>query len=107
MYYFRPADKRHWKSFKKKLYSKNDNLSIKSHFSYETIDGQKRFENGGFNENGVWVVRGGYSYIGDDGVEYAVTYVADEQGYRAEGEHLPQQPDSQSGGGLPLSFLKF
>lgn len=55
----------------------------------------------------MWVVRGGYSYIGDDGVEYAVTYVADEQGYRAEGEHLPQQPDSQSGGGLPLSFLKF
>lgn len=87
------------------LFAKILNLSINWNFSYETIDGQKRYESGGFNENGVWVVRGGYSYIGDDGVEYAVTFIADDQGYRAEGDHLPKV-ESQGGEGLPLSFLK-
>jgi len=34
-------------------------------------------------------VRGSYSYIDADGQEYTVNYVADENGYRAEGTHLP------------------
>lgn len=76
-------------------------------FSYETSDGQKRDENGGFNADGVWVVQGSYSFIGDDGKEYTVNYVADDKGYRAEGDHLPKQPVlPQESNSLPLSFLK-
>lgn len=40
------------------------------------------------------VVRGSYSYIGPDGVTYTVNYIADRNGYRAFGSHLPVQPDA-------------
>lgn len=45
------------------------------------------------------VVVGYYSYIGPDGVPYTVNYIADRNGYRASGSHLPVQPGSN--GGLP------
>ncbi|KAE8741959.1 Cuticle Protein CPR RR-1 7 [Frankliniella occidentalis] len=35
-------------------------------------------------------VTGQYSYTGPDGQVYTVSYVADENGYRASGAHLPQ-----------------
>jgi hypothetical protein len=38
------------------------------------------------------VKQGKYSYTGDDGVVYTVTYIADENGFRAEGDHLPTPP---------------
>lgn len=47
----------------------------------------------GYNANGENVVRGTYSYIGPDGVQYTTNYVADRNGYRAYGAHLPTQPD--------------
>lgn len=31
-----------------------------------------------------------YQKLGDDGVTYTVNYIADENGYRAEGDHLPK-----------------
>ncbi|XP_034249739.1 endocuticle structural glycoprotein SgAbd-2-like [Thrips palmi] len=37
-------------------------------------------------------VTGQYSYTGPDGQVYTVSYVADENGYRASGAHLPQPP---------------
>lgn len=37
-------------------------------------------------------VHGSYSYTGDDGQQYTVNYVADENGYRPEGAHLPTPP---------------
>lgn len=37
-------------------------------------------------------VQGGYSYKGDNGQTYTVQYIADEQGFRAQGAHLPTPP---------------
>lgn len=36
--------------------------------------------------------RGAYSYTGDDGQVYTVTYTADENGFHAQGAHLPTPP---------------
>lgn len=35
-------------------------------------------------------MQGQYSYTGPDGIVYTITYIADENGYRAEGTHLPR-----------------
>ena len=41
-------------------------------------------------EKEVLVMRGSYEYIGPDGVTYVVNWVADENGYRPSGRHLPK-----------------
>ncbi|XP_066244843.1 pupal cuticle protein 20-like [Euwallacea similis] len=41
-------------------------------------------------------VRGSYSYVTPEGQQVSVNYVADENGFRAEGDHLPTQPAIQS-----------
>merc|ERR1711911_499650 len=38
-------------------------------------------------------VRGSYSHTDAEGNTYTINYVADENGYRAEGEHLPVAPE--------------
>lgn len=38
------------------------------------------------------VMQGSYSYTGPDGVIYTIRYIADENGYRAEGAHIPTPP---------------
>ncbi|EEZ98927.2 cuticle protein CP14.6 [Tribolium castaneum] len=35
------------------------------------------------------VIQGSYSYTGPDGVIYTVNYIADENGFRASGDHIP------------------
>lgn len=40
-------------------------------------------------ENEALVVQGTYSYVGEDGVTYTVNYIADENGYRPTGVHIP------------------
>ena len=51
-------------------------------------------------EEGSLSVSGSYSYIGDDGQTYTVTYTADENGFHAEGAHLPTPPP------IPEEILK-
>ncbi|XP_045501860.1 pupal cuticle protein 36a-like [Colias croceus] len=74
-------------------------------YAYETSDGTKaeqegRVIPGALPEQGSLLVTGSYSYIGDDGKTYTVTYVADENGFQATGDHLPTPPP------VPEAILK-
>ncbi|XP_047536190.1 pupal cuticle protein 36-like isoform X1 [Vanessa atalanta] len=65
----------------------NENNGESYRYSYETSNGIFAEESGEAT-NGVRA-QGGYSYTGDDGKTYSVTYTADENGYQPQGEHLP------------------
>ncbi|TRY79397.1 hypothetical protein TCAL_05798 [Tigriopus californicus] len=62
-------------------------------FEYEGGNGVKRNEEGYLKDpnspNPIQVIQGSYSYPGPNGKIYSVIYVADENGFRASGEHLP------------------
>ncbi|KAF2887225.1 hypothetical protein ILUMI_18948 [Ignelater luminosus] len=73
----------------------NNNIGIGNYdFAYQTSDGISREERAELKNvgsaNEALVVQGQYSYVGDDGVTYTVNYIADENGYRAIGSHLPK-----------------
>lgn len=62
--------------------------------NYETEDGtivQQRglIKNLGDEEKQALEIRGSYQYVGDDGYVYKVNYVANEDGFQPEGDHLP------------------
>ncbi|XP_055620337.1 endocuticle structural glycoprotein ABD-5-like [Toxorhynchites rutilus septentrionalis] len=60
-------------------------------FAYETDDGTSRVEQGD-QKNEQLTVQGNFQYVGDDGQQYKVKYVADgETGFRAEGDHIPNE----------------
>ncbi|CAD0198297.1 unnamed protein product [Chrysodeixis includens] len=69
-------------------------------YSFETENGIKRQENGEVKEvldeenkpRNVVVVRGSYTYVNNEGVEETINYVADENGYKAEGASIPVAP---------------
>ncbi|CAH2089152.1 unnamed protein product [Euphydryas editha] len=67
-------------------------------YVYETENGIYGEENG-VAEHGV-KAEGAYSYTGDDGVQYSITYTADENGFRPQGDHLPTPPP------IPEEILK-
>lgn len=61
-------------------------------FSFEADNGISQESSGELktiNDSEVYVMRGSYSYTGADGAEYVVNWIADENGYRANAEHLP------------------
>lgn len=67
-------------------------------FRYETSNGIKREEFGrlkdlGGDQGQVYIIDGSYGYIGPDGIEYRVKFVADEKGFRPRGDHLPPAAD--------------
>jgi len=59
------------------------------HYAYETENGIVGEESG---VGGV-AVKGSSSYISPEGIEIKTTYVADETGYHAVGDHIPKTPD--------------
>ncbi|XP_053952326.1 pupal cuticle protein 27 [Anastrepha ludens] len=71
-------------------------------FGFETANGIQRDESGDIYDrpHSSLNVQGSYSYTGDDGRTYSVNYRADENGFHAEGDHLPTSPPvhNQSGG---------
>jgi hypothetical protein len=62
-------------------------------YSVKTSDGKAHEEEGSLKnvgtEDEAIVVRGSYSYTGDDGVVYTINYVADENGFQPQGAHIP------------------
>ncbi|XP_046963243.1 flexible cuticle protein 12-like [Vanessa cardui] len=62
-------------------------------FDVKTSDGKSAKEVGTLKnvgtENEALEVRGEFSYYGDDGVLYSVTYIANENGFQPQGAHLP------------------
>ncbi|XP_023944521.2 pupal cuticle protein 27-like [Bicyclus anynana] len=56
-------------------------------YSYETSNGIQAEESGTAAQT-----QGGFSYTGDDGDVYTVTFTAGEGGFRAQGAHLPVAP---------------
>ncbi|NP_001166737.1 cuticular protein RR-1 motif 11 precursor [Bombyx mori] len=68
-----------------------NNVDINNYnYGFETDNGIAVGENG-VAHDGVHA-QGGYSYKGDDGQVYSVTYTADKNGYKPQGNHLPTAP---------------
>ncbi|KPJ11368.1 Endocuticle structural glycoprotein SgAbd-2 [Papilio machaon] len=66
-------------------------------YSYETGNGiaaqeQGYLKNAGVKDAEAQVAQGSYSYTSPEGIPIAVSYIADENGFRAEGAHLPTPP---------------
>ncbi|XP_037074818.1 endocuticle structural glycoprotein ABD-4-like [Pollicipes pollicipes] len=61
--------------------------------SFQTENGIYASESGqavaGYGDEQSYAVQGQYSYTGDDGVSYTVTYVVDANGFQPQGDHLP------------------
>lgn len=65
--------------------------------SYETGNGiaaeeQGFLKNAGQPEEEVQVAQGQYQYTDNEGNQIQLTYVADENGFQPQGEHLPTPP---------------
>ncbi|KAF4520078.1 hypothetical protein B566_EDAN014183 [Ephemera danica] len=74
----------------------SNDANVDGSYNYETADGTSAEEQGYLKNAGsadeALVSQGSYSYTGPDGVLYTVNYIADENGFRAEGAHLPTPP---------------
>ncbi|XP_065084374.1 cuticle protein AMP1A-like [Ochlerotatus camptorhynchus] len=57
-------------------------------YNYETSNGIRANQR---SDNGI-DANGEFSFVAPDGVEYRVTYVADESGFQPQGAHLPVEP---------------
>ncbi|KAG4077473.1 hypothetical protein HA402_002900 [Bradysia odoriphaga] len=73
----------------------NDNIGVDGYkFAYETSDGVSRSEEAELKNPGTeqeaLSVRGTITWIAADGVQYTLNYLADENGFQPEGDHLPK-----------------
>ena len=63
-------------------------------YLYELSDGQFKEESGTLSKVGdefILIVNGNYGFIDGNGNKYRVDYISDENGFRATGDHLPDQ----------------
>ncbi|CAG9785101.1 unnamed protein product [Diatraea saccharalis] len=86
--------------------SDNDGLGT-YHFAYEQSDHSAREEQGelknfGGEEEEAVVMRGSYTWLGPDGVNYTVNYVADENGFQPT---IDQGPGGAVPAGVVASLL--
>ncbi|XP_039957924.1 endocuticle structural glycoprotein SgAbd-3 [Bactrocera tryoni] len=76
----------------------------KFHYHYELGDGSKASQDGVLKkvdaEHDGESIEGKFAFVADDGKEYLVSYIADENGYQPVGAHLPTPPP------VPESVLK-
>ncbi|XP_017783110.1 PREDICTED: flexible cuticle protein 12-like [Nicrophorus vespilloides] len=73
----------------------NENIGVDGfRYAYETSNGISEAAEGQLNnvgtENEAISVRGHFTFVGADGVTYTVNYVADENGFQPEGDHIPK-----------------
>ncbi|XP_037044863.1 endocuticle structural protein SgAbd-6-like [Bradysia coprophila] len=73
----------------------NDNIGVDGYkFAYETSDGVSRSEEAELKNPGTeqeaLSVRGTITWIAADGVQYTLNYIADENGFQPQGDHLPK-----------------
>jgi len=68
-------------------------------WAYENSDGSKAQQDGYVKnpqeqdpEKRIQAIQGSYSYTSPEGIPITVTYVADENGFQASGDHLPTSP---------------
>ncbi|XP_055912852.1 larval cuticle protein 65Ag1-like [Eupeodes corollae] len=65
-------------------------------YAVETSDGKSASEDGHIENQGAEdeaiAVKGQFSYVGDDGITYSVSYIADKNGFQPQGAHLPVAP---------------
>ncbi|CAK1553612.1 unnamed protein product [Leptosia nina] len=66
-------------------------------WSYETGNGiaaqeQGFLKNPGIKDAEAQVAQGSFSYTSPEGIPIALNYIADENGFRAQGAHLPTPP---------------
>ncbi|XP_023944520.2 nuclear pore complex protein DDB_G0274915 [Bicyclus anynana] len=61
-------------------------------YGFETENGIKIAAGGAGGERSGMRSEGSFSYVGDDGKVYAITYTADKGGFRPQGAHLPTPP---------------
>ncbi|XP_055687234.1 pupal cuticle protein 36-like [Lutzomyia longipalpis] len=84
-------------------YENENNGDGSYRYSYETANGIKVEEEGEIknkgSENEILSVRGSYSYTAPDGTPITVTYIADENGFQPQGDHLPTPPPAPQGAG--------
>ncbi|XP_022119545.2 cuticle protein 3-like [Pieris rapae] len=76
----------------------SENNGHNYHYAYGTENGIKAQEVGQVSKGTQ--AEGAFSYTGDDGLTYTVTYTADENGFRPQGAHLPTPPP------IPEAILK-
>ncbi|KAE8741348.1 Cuticle Protein CPR RR-1 9 [Frankliniella occidentalis] len=78
-------------------------------YAFETENGIQVQEEGVLKNAGskdeAKSAQGSYSYVGDDGQTYTVNWVADENGYRASGAHLPVAPEIPEAIKKSLEFI--
>nr|AYA49876.1 cuticular protein 4 [Leptinotarsa decemlineata] len=72
----------------------SDNIGIDGYnFNFDTSNGTSQQETGQLanagSENEIMKVAGSYQFTWN-GVTYTVTYTADENGFQAQGDHIPK-----------------